>query len=479
MNNKFKYLFKNIGLMTLSNFCSKLLSFFLVPLYTSILTTEEYGAFDFIHTTVFLLVPIFTVDIVDAVIRFSLDEKNDKRGIFTVGVKTLMLSMVFVAGFLGINYAFNLIPVINTYIWCFAAYYIAYAFNQLMFYFVRGLDKVNELAIASLINTIITLVLNVLFLVVFKLGFIGYFAAYITALMVSAFYVFFKIKAWKYISFNGKFKTLQKEMMHYSRPLILNTISWWINSASDRYVVSWICGLSANGVLSVANKIPSILNIFQSIFNQAWQLSTVKAYDPDDKDGFFANTYNMYNFALTEVCSVLIVLDIFLSRILYAKDFFEAWKYVPFYLVSILFASLSGFFTGLFKAVKDGKTESITTAVGAVCNIVINLILVLKIGPIGAAIATAISYIIVWALKLYKVKKYIKLKLNLKRDILSYILLLIQIIVLLSFKESIILYLILIAITLVITLLYLPVMKNLFISAKKMIKNKFHSNKSN
>lgn len=477
MNNKFKYLFKNIGLMALSNFCSKLLSFFLVPLYTSILTTEEYGAFDFIHTTVFLLVPVFTVDIVDAVIRFSLDEKNDKRGVFTVGVKALLISLVFVMGFMGINYAFNLIPVINTYIWCFAAYYIAYAFNQLMFYFVRGIDRVSDLAVASLINSIIMLTLNILLLVVFKQGFAGYFASYITSLIVSALYIVFRTKAWKYISFKNNYKDLQKDMVRYSRPLILNTVSWWINSASDRYVVSWICGLSANGILSVANKIPSILNIFQAIFNQAWQLSTVKSYDPEDKDKFFTNTYNMYNFALTEVCSLLIVLDIFLSRILYAKDFFEAWKYVPFYLIAILFASLSGFFTGIFKAVKDGKTESLTTTIGAICNIVINLILVFSIGVIGAAIATAISYIIIWALKIYKAKKYISLKTNLKRDIFAYVLLFVQTILLLTIKESIILYIALAGITIIITLMYIPVIKNLFISAKNIIKNKFKANK--
>ncbi|MDE6863683.1 MAG: oligosaccharide flippase family protein, partial [Eubacterium sp.] len=247
--------------------------------------------------------------------------------------------------------------------------------------------------------------------------------------------------------------------------------------ASDRYVVSWICGLSANGILSVANKIPSILNIFQAIFNQAWQLSTVKSYDPEDKDKFFTNTYNMYNFALTEVCSLLIVLDIVLSRILYAKDFFEAWKYVPFYLIAILFASLSGFFTGIFKAVKDGKTESLTTTIGAICNIVINLILVFSIGVIGAAIATAISYIIIWALKIYKAKKYISLKTNLKRDIFAYVLLFVQTILLLTIKESFILYIALAGITIIITLMYIPVIKNLFISAKNIIKNKFKANK--
>lgn len=40
---KYKYLFKNVGLLTISNFGSKILSFLLVPLYTSLLTTGEYG----------------------------------------------------------------------------------------------------------------------------------------------------------------------------------------------------------------------------------------------------------------------------------------------------------------------------------------------------------------------------------------------------------------------------------------------------
>lgn len=76
-------------------------------------------------------------------------------------------------------------------------------------------------------------------------------------------------------------------MMDYSRPLIANSIAWWINNASDRYIVIFFCGLAENGIYSVASKIPSILNIFQSIFNQAWTLSAVKDFDSEDKHGFF------------------------------------------------------------------------------------------------------------------------------------------------------------------------------------------------
>ena len=55
-------------------------------------------------------------------------------------------------------------------------------------------------------------------------------------------------------------------MLKYSCPLIANTVAWWITNASDRYVVMWLCGTAANGIYSVAYKIPSILNILQSFY---------------------------------------------------------------------------------------------------------------------------------------------------------------------------------------------------------------------
>nr|HAK42623.1 polysaccharide biosynthesis protein [Clostridium sp.] len=61
--NKYKYLAKNMGFLTISNFGTKILSFFLVPLYTSILTTEEYGTYDLFNTTIGILVPFLTLNV--------------------------------------------------------------------------------------------------------------------------------------------------------------------------------------------------------------------------------------------------------------------------------------------------------------------------------------------------------------------------------------------------------------------------------
>ena len=208
--------------------------------------------------------------------------------------------------------------------------------------------------------------------------------------------------------------------------MVANAIGWWINNASDRYVIIYFLGMSANGIYSVAGKIPAILNILQTIFAQAWSLSVVKEFDAEDSNLFFTNTYVIYNCFMTIGCSGLILFDKIVSKFLYAKDFYVAWRYVPFLTIAIVFGSLSGYIGGFFSATKNTKIYGQSTIWGAIANIVLNLILVPLFGAIGAAIATCISYFVIWVFRLFHSKKLIKLRVNFKKNCISYVLLLIQ-----------------------------------------------------
>lgn len=451
---RYKYLFKNIGLLTLSNFGTKLLSFFLVPLYTSILSTTEYGAYDLLYTTASLLLPIFTIDIADAVLRFSLDKDSDKTQVFSIGVKLATRSFIFLAAFLAFNYFVGFVDVINQYLIYFVLFYVAHLVLQLMQYFARGIDRIADLSISGVLNTAVMIALNIVCLLVIRMGIYGYFLASIFANIVAAIYLLIRTQAWKYVKFSGLSRNLEKDMTAYSRPLVINLVSWWVNNASDRYIVTWICGVAANGIYSVGYKIPSILNIFQNIFNQAWQLSTVKELDREDSDIFYSRLYGIYDALIVGVCSVLIVLARILAKFLYANDFYEAWKYVPFLMIAIVFGSLYGFLAGIFTSYKASKIQSRSVLTGALCNVVLNFTLVSLYGPIGAAIATAISYFVVWVMGMHYVKRYVTLKIKIFRDLSAYILLVIQSVLLLLFIDSIPLYLFEIAITLIIAMLY-------------------------
>ena len=84
MNNQYKYLMKNTGILTLSNFSSKILVFLLVPLYTSTLATSEYGIYDLVLSTIQLLFPLLTLNIADGVMRFSMEKSHEKNEIISI-----------------------------------------------------------------------------------------------------------------------------------------------------------------------------------------------------------------------------------------------------------------------------------------------------------------------------------------------------------------------------------------------------------
>ena len=453
--NRYIYLIKNIGLLTLSNFATKLLSFFLVPLYTNILTTTDYGTYDLFETTINMLIPILTLNIQEAVLRFSLEKEYNRSAIVSISIKSLLLSCGIVILGLITNGIFSFSPAGKEYAVFFFLMFLIRTLSGIVLAYIRGIDKIYELSISSVIASIVTIGCNIIFLAVFKWGLIGYFLANILGPFVQCFYLLIKSNMMKDMHLRARYDHEREEMIRYSAPMMANSIAWWVNNSSDRYVVIFFCGLAENGIYSVASKIPSILNLVQTIFNQAWTLSAVKDFDPEDRNGFFSNTYKAYNCFLVVACSIIIVVDKILAKFLYAKDFYAAWRYVPWLTIAIVFGALSGYIGGFFSAVKDSKIYAQSTIVGAVINIILNLLFTPLIGALGAAIATTISYIIVWIIRYWHSKKFVRMQINLKRDIVTYSLLIVQAILLLLISEDWILYLVEIGSFMLIIFLYM------------------------
>lgn len=400
-------LLKNTWLLTISNFSSKILVFLLVPLYTSVLTTEEYGAFDLVQTTVLLMLPVLSINIYDAVMRYIMDNDYDNRIVVSVGVKYVVVSIIIFSVISIINVRLSIIKNIIPYTGYMVAYYVAYLLNQFMIQYAKGMENVKSIAISGVCNTIITLSLNLIFLLFLKIGVQGFFMAYIAGQFVSSLILFFDTKIYKTIDIRTD-KNVEREMVGFSAPLVLGTIGWWCNNASDRYVITFLCGIAVNGVYSVAYKIPSILTTVQQIFIQAWQISAVKEYENNDSDKFYGNILNATNLIMCLVCMALIIMTKPIASILYQKDFYQAWQYVPFLLVAGVFNSASGVLGPVLNANKNSKSLGFSSLIGTSANIVLNFLFVLAIGPQGATIATAISSYIIFLLRKLALKEQVE-----------------------------------------------------------------------
>ena len=395
--NRSKYLIKNVGLLTLSNFSSKILVFLLVPLYTSILSTAEYGTYDLIISTVGLIYPILTLNIVDAVMRFTMDDKYDDKDVISMGYNFVGISIIITAI---LSMGLYIAGIWKGLVLYFLLYYISYVFNQFFIQVAKGLERVQDMAIGGVVGTLTMLVLNVVFLLVFHWGLTGFFSANILSQAMSALYFCFRLKGWQYVSLRSANHKLKAEMLFYSVPLIATTLAWWANNTLDKYAVVLLCSVTANGLLSVAYKIPSILNVFQSIFIQAWQISAIREYGEVNTKEFYGNTFSIINLMMALVCSVLILLTRPLAHILYARDFYEAWHYVPFLLISSVLNCAAGLLGPVLSAKKDTKVMMWSAIIGTATNAVLNIVLIYYVGIQGATIATVCSSLIIFLVRL-------------------------------------------------------------------------------
>lgn len=426
--SKYSYLAKNTLLFTISSFGSKILVFLLVPLYTSILSTADYGIADTITTTASLLMYVFTLNIQDAVLRFAIDRGDNPEQCLAFGLRVLCMGSAIFGAILVV------VRVVNPFHW--EGYIYLFLFLQYFFValyhiysnYLRAVDKVKEVAISGIITTIVTIICNIFLLLVVRLGIIGYLISMVAGSFVSSVYcnIIIGHSPLKLVCTSVE-KSIRRPMLAYSIPLIFNGVAWWMNNSIDKYFVIWMLGQSQNGLLAVSYKIPTIMTVFHTIFFQAWNLSAIKEFDPDDKDGFFAKTYTLYNACLVIICSGLILLNIPIAKFLFAKDFFVAWNYSSVLLLSIVFSALAGFVGSVFTAVKNSKIFAVSTVTTAAANCVLNWIMIPMWGVMGAVIATCISFCMIWLIRLLCSRRYIKWKINLVRDIVAYCLLIGQI----------------------------------------------------
>lgn len=422
---RYKYLANNIALFSVSNFVSKILVFLLVPLYTSTLTTKEYGIVSVMQVTMLLLVPALTINIGEGALRFALEREEKRGAILRIGLKYTAVAALIVAA--GCILATLFVPtLLKKYLIFFIFLFAMNALYEFLVLFFQGSEMVPIVVCGSIFCTLVMIGSNLLFLLVLKIGLNGYLLAQILSFAMGA--TLMLLLSAKQIHMQNRIKDqeLEAEMLAYGKPLILYSTSSWINNASDRYIVTAMCGSAVNGVYGVAYNIPAILTVFQRIFAQAWQMSATKSHKDEDSGTFFSTMYQTYQAFMVLGCSFLIMITRLLAGFLFQKDFYEAWRFVPPLLISIIFGALTGFLGSICLAHKDSKSMGIATGIGAAVNIVLNILSIPYLGALGAAIATAISYYLMYLIAFLLIRKHVKLSVNLIRDYASYVIVVIQ-----------------------------------------------------
>lgn len=463
-----KTLFKNTLIITIGKVCTQLITFFLLPLYTAILSTEEYGTVDLLNTLVSLLLPIVTFQVEQAVFRNLIDNRENedvKKKIISTGIFSVILQcIIYICIFFIISPFFE-----NQYKYFLATNVIAYIFASLTQQMARGLGKNTHYAIGSFLSAFSTIIFNILFLVVFKFGAYGMLMANMLGQIICAIYNIIALKLYKYISISEFKKAVLMKLWKYSLPLIPNAISWWIFNASDRVIVSGILGVAQNGILSAAHKFSNVFITLYNIFNLSWtEMVSLHINDSDAKE-FLNRMTNMMLRFFTAMSVGIIACMPFVYPIMINEKFSDGYNLVPIMMLGCIFNVLVGLISTIYVAKKNTKAIANTSIVSAVINIVVNLCLIKFIGLYASTIANLTAYFIMSVYRLYDLKKkYFEIKID-RTFIISTVLVLIPIL-LAFYSNNMILYLIGLAIAVIYA--YVINRKNLNKIFKMILKRK-------
>lgn len=406
--DKYKKLVSNTAILSIGTLASKLLVYLLLPLYTNCLSPNEYSTADLISQTANLLLPILAAGMVDGIFRFAIDSSDDN----SEREKVFCISTFIIA--LGSLAAIAIIPLLDMsgffegYSWLIPLYVIASNFHCSAAHFLRGSGKTKLFSLQGIISTAITIILNIIFLVVFDMGVTGYVLSVIIADALMTVFLYIKEKLWRYLKLHNFERSLAKKMLRYSIPMIPTTIFWWITNVADRYMIRYFDGGHINGLYAVAFKIPTLLILVSGIFSEAWQYSAVTDGNDEDRHRFFSKVFDSFQSAIFLVSSGLILFAKLFTKILLADTYADAWIYMPILIAATVFSSLVTFMSSVYVKHKKSMNSFITAMIGAISNIALNLLLIPKFSAQGAAIATLACYVIVYVIRAIDTQRYEK-----------------------------------------------------------------------
>jgi len=415
-----KRLFSQTVIYGLGDAVIKAIAFFLIPLYTRILTPEEVGVIALINFIELILMLLLSLSLNSAVLKVFHDYKTEteKRAVFSTA-----LIFISTIGLLVLSLLFFYAEPVSKIIFKTGgnAVYLKFVFGSVFFNlfrlfglaYLRSLEKPVHYSILNIVHFTFLVGLNIVHVLILKQSILGV----VKSSLFTAAILFLVVLTTVFKNIGFSFSTvILKKLVHFGIPIVPGAVAGWALTVSDRYLLNLFATPADVGLYDIAYKFGMILHMILVMpFRTAWLpfVFSVK----EDK-----NATNIYSISLTYF--LLAATLIFLVISLFAKEIIvlaSTSAYLPG-VKAIPLVALAYIFFGIYYIVDIGvllrvKTiyYTIITGIGAVVNISLNIIMIPKIGMMAAAINTTIAYFLIMVLMYFISKKLYSITYETKR----------------------------------------------------------------
>ena len=421
--SKYKTLFSTTAIFAVSTVLSKLVLSLLLPLYTRMLTAEQYGAAELLTTISQLVMPVCSLAIQDSVFRFSIEYSRTPENVLRNAVKVASCaSGVLLMVSIGLN-CYQELNGWGHYFWLIS---VLTMFRAIFSLYANATSRTTIYAVDNVLYNGTLAVANVVYLTIFRMELSGYFLAMVTANVLSIAYLLWKCGLIAELKKSQNNKELLRAMLRYSAPLILNSISWGLTNVVNRVMLAQYGSSAATGIYSAASKIPSLLSMVVSVFSSALSLSVVRDYESEKDVGFYQELFNILHIGASLCAACIMMVNNTVFPFILGEDFAEATRYVPVLLMGTVFLSYTNYYSSIFSAMKKSELTMYSSFGGCLLNLLLNYFLIPKIGIMGACLATASSYVLIAIFRMVFCQIYFPIKFGFLRWVVSLVLLLVQ-----------------------------------------------------
>ena len=428
-----KELVKNTIVLGLGKFLPRIVGLVTLPIVTEKLTKGEYGTYDLVLTLIMLLMPIATLQIQSAAFRYLIDCRQDQKkcsdiisSILTVTVSiATIVSIVFLLVVQNITFLTRFIIVL---------YFFVDIIYTTISQITRGLGYNKIYSISSIVLSVVNGAGVVALVSIIQLGLNGVLLSLVIANIASIAYLSIRTKLTKYYRVSLFDVKLLKEMVGYSWPMIPNNLSTWVLKLSDRLVITSFLGIEANAEYAVANKIPNLLSIAQSVFVMAWQENASLAVSDKNVKEYYSKMFDKIFCLMIGFTGLLIAFTPLMFSILIRGDYDDAYIQMPILILGMFFYCMSAFQGGIYIAHKKTKSVGMTTVIAAGINLAVDFLLVNKIGITAGSLSSLVAYLALYIYRLWDVRKIQDMEYKILKQII-YVALIIVMLVLCSMRE--------------------------------------------
>ncbi len=408
-------LLKHASIYGMAPVIGRVVSFFMIPLYTSYITPTEYGIMELVHVVVSLLQTVIGMGIVSgiAVFYFEAKTQEDKNKVVSsafLGLGGMALFTIAILMFFSSLLAELVLDSAEL-----AKYfYVSFAamgfgvLNDINTNYFRIEKKSKTVVVISLSTLIVNVSLNIFFLVYLDMGVWGIFLS--TLIVASANLLIVTPFIFKRIGFNISLDVMKK-LIKFGLPLIPSNLASYLVVASDRLFIKHYVSVAETGIYSLGYKFGVLVNNFVTTpFNQIWGPRRLEMFKKGNSEEIFCRIFTYYTFTLILGGLIISVLSRDIVQLMAAEAYWASYKIIPLItLAHIIFSFFYHFNIGIMVE-KKTKYFAYINIINAIVNLALNFILIKRYGMWGAGFSTLISYFLRTALCYYFSNKLHKIQ---------------------------------------------------------------------